>query len=220
MAVKTSSRTTVKFRVLGLNLWRRTNAFPSLLALVKKALALPRISVLVIIITMIFRANVVVPSVIGTLAVVTAMTGSPIQGFISIFSASFVAAQELFNIFLVITFMTALLNSLKRLEADVKMVAPFRKVMVNSASSFLMIAAATYFISLFFWPTPAVPLVSAILLPAAIAAGLPPLVGAMAIAICGQGMALSSDYIIGVAPGISAKAAGVGADVAVLADQP
>jgi len=103
------------------------------------------ISVLVIIITMIFRANVVVPSVIGTLAVVTAMTGSPIQGFISIFSASFVAAQELFNIFLVITFMTALLNSLKRLEADVKMVAPFRKVMVNSASSFLMIAAATYF---------------------------------------------------------------------------
>lgn len=177
------------------------------------------ISVLVIIITMIFRANVVVPSVIGTLAVVTAMTGSPIQGFISIFSASFVAAQELFNIFLVITFMTALLNSLKRLEADVKMVAPFRKVMVNSGSSFLMIAAATYFISLFFWPTPAVPLVSAILLPAAIAAGLPPLVGAMAIAICGQGMALSSDYIIGVAPGISAKAAGVGADVAVLADR-
>ncbi|ASR91162.1 MULTISPECIES: hypothetical protein [Alcaligenes] len=177
------------------------------------------ISVLVIIITMIFRANVVVPSVIGTLAVVTAITGSPIQGLISIFSASFVAAQELFNIFLVITFMTALLNSLKRLEADVKMVAPFRKVMVNSASSFLMIAAATYFISLFFWPTPAVPLVSAILLPAAIAAGLPPLVGAMAIAICGQGMALSSDYIIGVAPGISAKAAGVGADVAVLADR-
>ena len=45
------------------------------------------------------------------------------------------------------------------------------------------------------------------LLPAAIAAGLPPLVGAAAIAIAGQGMALSSDYVIGVAPGISAKAA-------------
>ena len=177
------------------------------------------IGVLVIIITMLFRANVVVPSVIGTLAVVTAITGSPIQGIISIFSASFVAAKELFNIFLVITFMTALLNSLKRLEADVRMVAPFRKVMVNSTASFLMIGAATYFISLFFWPTPAVPLVSAILLPAAIAAGLPPLVGAMVIAICGQGMALSSDYIIGVAPGISAKAAGVAADVGLIADR-
>lgn len=64
---------------------------------------------------MIFRANVVVPSVIGTFCVVTALTGNPINGLIGIFSASFVAAQELFNIFLVITFMTALLNSLKRL---------------------------------------------------------------------------------------------------------
>jgi len=177
------------------------------------------VGVLVIIMTMVLRANVVVPSVIGTLVVVTAVTGSPIQGVISIFSASFVAAKELFNIFLVIAFMTALLNALKRLEADVRMVAPFRKVMVNGTSSFLVIGVATYFISLFFWPTPAVPLVSAILLPAAIAAGLPPLVGAMVIALCGQGMALSSDYIIGVAPSISAKAAGVGANVAVLADR-
>src|SRR5690606_6285433 len=61
--------------------------------------------------------------------------------------------------------------------------------------------------------TPAVPLVSAVLLPAAIAAGLPPLAGAVAIAIAGQGMALSSDYVIGVAPGISAKAAGAIASV-------
>ncbi|MCQ9617752.1 hypothetical protein L1889_14600 [Paenalcaligenes niemegkensis] len=177
------------------------------------------LGVVVIIITMIFRANVVVPAVIGTFLVITALTDNPINGIIGIFSASFVAAQELFNIFLVITFMTALLNSLKRLEADVKMVAPFRKVMINSGSSFLMIGAATYFISLFFWPTPAVPLVSAILLPAAIAAGLPPLVGAMVIAICGQGMALSADYIIGVAPGISAKAAGAGVSALVVADR-
>lgn len=177
------------------------------------------LGVIVIIITMMLRANVVIPSVIGTLLVITAITGSPIQGIIGIFSASFVAAKELFNIFLVITFMTALLNSLKKMEADIKMVAPFRKVMVNGPSSFLMIAAVTYFISLFFWPTPAVPLVSAILLPAAIAAGLPPLVGAMVIAICGQGMALSSDYIIGVAPGISAKAAGAAISATDIADK-
>ena len=74
-------------------------------------------------------------------------------------------------------------------------------------------------ISLFFWPTPAVPLVSAVLLPAAIIAGLPPLAGAMAIAIAGQGMALSSDYVIGVAPGISAKAAGAAVSAAAVADR-
>lgn len=177
------------------------------------------LSVLVIIFTMIKRANVVVPSVIGTMLVITAITGDPISGVIGIFSASFYAAKELFNIFLVITFMTALLNSLKVIEADVRMVEPFRKVMTGAPISFLVIALSTYIISLFFWPTPAVPLVSAILLPAAIAAGLPPLTGAMAIAIAGQGMALSSDYVIGVAPGISARAAGAAVSMQAVADR-
>ncbi|HEX7385961.1 MAG TPA: hypothetical protein VF285_01650 [Castellaniella sp.] len=167
------------------------------------------LSVLVIIGTMIFRANVVVPAVVGTFLVVTALTGNPVSGFIGIFSASFVAAKELFNIFLVITFMTALLSALKAVGADVLMVKPFQHVMRGGASSFIVLTIITYVFSLFFWPTPAVPLVSAVLLPAAIAAGLPPLTGAMVIAIAGQGMALSSDYIIGVAPGISAKAAGL-----------
>lgn len=177
------------------------------------------VSVLAIILTMILRANVVVPSVIGTFLVVFAITGSPISALVGIFSASFVAAKELFNIFLVITFMTALLNALKSLEADVRMVEPMRRIMRGGHVSYFIVAICTYVISLFFWPTPAVPLVSAILLPAAIAAGLPPLAGAMAIAIAGQGMALSSDYVIGVAPGISAKAAGAAVSAATVADR-
>ena len=99
------------------------------------------------------------------------------------------------------------------------MVQPFRAVMTNGHTAFFILAAITYVISLFFWPTPAVPLVSAVLLPAAIIAGLPPLAGAMAIAIAGQGMALSSDYVIGVAPGISAKAAGAAVSAAAVADR-
>lgn len=169
--------------------------------------------VIVIIVTMIFRANVVVPSIVGTFLVVLAWSGSPVAALGSIFNASFVAAKELFNIFLVIALMTSLLNSLKELESDVRMVAPFRAVMKNGHVSYFVIAALTYVVSLFFWPTPAVPLIAAVLLPAAIAAGLPPLAGAVAIAIAGQGMALSSDYVIGVAPGISAKSAGVLAPV-------
>lgn len=164
--------------------------------------------VLVIILTMAFRANVVVPSVLATVVVAFAWSGSPITGIGSIFSASMVAAKELFNIFLIIALMTALLNSLKALGSDIRMVKPFRAVMKNGHIAYFILALVTYLISLFFWPTPAVPLVAAVLLPAAIAAGLPPIAGAMAIAIAGQGMALSSDYVIGVAPGISAKAAG------------
>jgi len=175
--------------------------------------------VAVIVLTMILRANVVVPSIVGTALVVFALTGSPVSALGGVFSASLVAARELFNIFLVIAFMTALLNALKSLRSDVRMVEPFRMVMKNGHSAFFILAGITYVISLFFWPTPAVPLVSAILLPAAIAAGLPPLAGAMAIAIAGQGMALSSDYVIGVAPGISAKAAGAAVSAAVVADR-
>lgn len=177
------------------------------------------LGVVVIVLTMILRANVVVPSIVGTALVVLALTGSPVSALGGIFSASLVAAKELFNIFLVIAFMTALLNALKTLRSDIRMVEPFRVVMKNGHSAFFILAAITYVISLFFWPTPAVPLVSAILLPAAIAAGLPPLAGAMAIAIAGQGMALSSDYVIGVAPGISAKAAGAAVSAAVVADR-
>lgn len=177
------------------------------------------LGVAVIVLTMILRANVVVPSIVGTCLVVFALTGSPVAALGGIFSASLVAAKELFNIFLVIAFMTALLNALKTLRSDIRMVEPFRVVMKNGHSAFFILAAITYVISLFFWPTPAVPLVSAILLPAAIAAGLPPLAGAMAIAIAGQGMALSSDYVIGVAPGISAKAAGAAVSASVVADR-
>ncbi len=175
--------------------------------------------VMAVVLTMVLRANVVVPSIIATFAVALVWTHSPVSALGSIFNASFVAAKELFNIFLVIALITSLLNALKSLRSDVLMVQPFRTVMTNGHTAFLVLSAVTYVISLFFWPTPAVPLVSAVLLPAAIVAGLPPLAGAMAIAIAGQGMALSSDYVIGVAPGISAKAAGAAVSAAAVADR-
>src|SRR3712207_8636638 len=58
----------------------------------------------------------------------------------------------------------------------------------------------SWVLSLFFWPTPALALVGALLIPAAVRAGLPAIGAAMAAALAGQGMALSSDYVIGVAP--------------------
>lgn len=175
------------------------------------------LGVAAIVLTMVLRLNVVVPSIIATFLVALAWNGNPVAALGSIFSASLVAAKELFNIFLVIALMTALLNALRTLGSDIRMVQPFRAVMTNGHVAYFILAAITYVISLFFWPTPAVPLVSAVLLPAAIAAGLSPLGGAVAIAIAGQGMALSSDYVIGVAPGISAKAAG--ASAALVADR-
>ena len=87
------------------------------------------LGVAVIVLTMIWRANVVVPSVIATLLVAFAWTHSPVAALASVFNASFTAAKELFNIFLVIALMTALLNALKVLRSDIRMVEPFRAIM-------------------------------------------------------------------------------------------
>ncbi|PTX64668.1 H+/gluconate symporter-like permease [Melghirimyces profundicolus] len=164
---------------------------------------------LVVILTMLFKRGVVLPTLIGTLLVAWVFKGSFVAGLQSIFNANLVAAKELFSIFLIITFMVALLRSLKDLGADQRMIKPIQRMMVNGHVSFFILAGMTYTISLFFWPTPAVPLIGALLLPPAIRAGLPAMAGAVAIAIAGQGMALSSDYVMQVAPMLSAKAAGV-----------
>lgn len=172
---------------------------------------------LIIIITMIFRKGVVLPTLIGTFLVGWVYKGNIVDGFTSIFQANLVAATELFNIFLIITFMMALLHSLRDIGADQKMVQPIQKVMINGHVSFFVLIAVTYVISLFFWPTPAVPLICALLVPAAVRSGLPIMTAAVGVALAGQGMALSSDYIIQVAPSISAASAGL--DTSIVADK-
>ena len=164
--------------------------------------------VVAIIATMIARKNIVVPAVVATFVTALVYSHSLVRGLSSVFNASLVAATNLFNIFLIIALVTAMLHSLQAIGADRKMVAPFRGVMRNGHLAFWTLVVVTYFISLFFWPTPAVPLIGAVLIPVAVRAGLRPMAVGMVVAIAGQGMALSSDYVIRVAPGLSAKAAG------------
>lgn len=175
------------------------------------------VGIAVIIAVMVWRKNVVVPAVAATFFTAWAFTGDLATALGSVFNASLTAAAELFSIFLIIALITSLLGALRAMGADKRMVAPFQRGMKNGTIAFVLIFAVTYLISLFFWPTPAVPLIGAILLPAAIRAGLPAMGGAVAIAIAGQGMALSSDYVIQVAPGLSAVSAG--ADPGVVADR-
>jgi hypothetical protein len=165
--------------------------------------------VITILVTMLARKNIVVPAVLFTFLTALVFEKSLAGGLAAVFNASLVSAQQLFNIFLIIALVTGMLGALQALGADRKMVAPFRPVMRNGHLAFWTLAAVTYLISLFFWPTPAVPLIGAVLIPVAIRAGLRPMAVAFTIAVAGQGMALSSDFVIRVAPGLSAKAAGV-----------
>lgn len=164
---------------------------------------------LAVIAVMLFRRGVVIPTLAGTFLVGWIFSGDIISGFKAVYNANLLAARELFTIFLIITFMVALLSSLKDIGADRRMIQPIQRFMVNGHIAFFVLAAVTFVISLFFWPTPAVPLIGALLIPAAVRAGLPAMGAAMAIAMAGQGMALSSDYIMQVAPMLNATGAGV-----------
>jgi hypothetical protein len=166
---------------------------------------------------MLFRRGVVIPTLIGTFLVGWIYKGDVISGFKAVYNANLTAAKELFTIFLIITFMVALLASLRDIGADRRMIRPIQKLIVNGHVAFFVLAIVTYVISLFFWPTPAVPLIGALLFPAAIRVGLPPMAAAMSVALAGQGMALSSDYVMQIAPMLSAKGAGV--STALVADK-
>jgi hypothetical protein len=162
-----------------------------------------------VIVVMLLKRGVVIPTLIGTFLIGWIYKGSIVAGFQTVYNANLTAAKELFTIFLIITFMVALLGAMRDVGADRRMVQPIQKLMFNGHIAYFVLAVITFVISLFFWPTPAVPLIGALLIPAAIRAGLPAMGAAMAIAIAGQGMALSSDYVMQVAPMLSAKGAGV-----------
>ncbi len=93
-----------------------------------------------------------------------------------------------------------MLGALRQMGADRMMVTPCRWVMRSGTSSFIVLAIVTYVISLFFLADPGGSTGRRGIIPVAIRAGLAPLSVGMVVAICGQGMALSADYIIKVAP--------------------
>ncbi|MFI0353600.1 hypothetical protein [Actinomadura sp. 9N407] len=159
--------------------------------------------------TVVAKKNVIALAVVATFVTGIAYGGSVVTGLGAVFNGAIVATRELLPIFIIIALVTAMLGAMRGLGADALMVRPLRRFFRNGHLSYLVLAVVTYLLSMSFWPTPVLPLIAAILLPAAVKAGLPPFGAALAIAITGQGMALSSDYIMGVAPGLSAEGANV-----------
>jgi hypothetical protein len=76
-------------------------------------------------------------------------------------------------------------------------------------TAFFIVGAAMLVFSWFLWPSPAVALIGALLLPVALKAGLPAIWIAVSMNIFGHGIGLSSDVFIQGAPNITAQAAGV-----------
>jgi hypothetical protein len=166
---------------------------------------------LVVLVAMILKRDVVLPCIVGIFILGTVFHGSIIAGVQTVFRALLTAGEDLFDIMLVIALMVAMLKALQTMGADVLMVSPLRPLMKNPRVAFWVLGLAMYAAALFFWPTPATALVAVILIPVAVAGGLPPIAAAMAVNIFGHGMALSGDWVIQGAPAISEGAAGLAA---------
>lgn len=127
----------------------------------------------------------------------------------SIFSSFLYAISELLPTILIIPLIVAMSKTLTQTGINDVMIAPFAKIIRTPSLAYWTIGILMMFISLFFWPSPAVALLGAVLLPVAIRAGLPALGVAMAMNLFGHGIALSGDFIIQAAPKLTADAAGL-----------
>jgi hypothetical protein len=110
---------------------------------------------------------------------------------------------------LIISIIVAMSTVLTKSGINDVMIAPFAKFIKSPTLAFWVIGIVMMVISWFFWPSPAVALLGAVLLPVALRAGLPALGVAMAMNLFGHGIALSGDFIIQAAPKLTGDAASI-----------
>ncbi|MCV4235228.1 hypothetical protein OHJ21_29045 [Virgibacillus sp. LDC1] len=126
-----------------------------------------------------------------------------------VFHSFIYATKELMGTIMIISIIVAMSRVLIKTGINETMVAPLTRFLRTPAMAYWGIGIIMMATSFFFWPSPAVALIGAVLLPVAIRVGLPALGAAVAMNLFGHGIALSGDYIIQGAPKLTADAAGL-----------
>jgi hypothetical protein len=167
------------------------------------------IMVVIILAIMLMKKEIVIPCIIGIFAMGLLYSGSFVFAIQSIFNTIIYSGNEFWGIIVIISLVVAMSKALQEVGADLLIMSPIKKIMVNQTMAFWGIGISMMIISWLVWPSPAVPLVGAVLLPAALATGLPVIYAAVAMNLFGHGIALSSDFFIQGAPTITAAGAGI-----------
>jgi TRAP-type C4-dicarboxylate transport system permease large subunit len=136
-------------------------------------------------------------------------TSSLSQAIMGVFNSFIYAIVELMGTILIISVIVGMSTILTKTGINEIMVSPFTKLIKNPTLAYWVIGLLMMIISWFFWPSPAVALIGAVMLPVAVSAGLPALAVAMTMNLFGHGIALSGDFIIQGAPKLTADAAGI-----------
>lgn len=163
--------------------------------------------VLIVIVIMGLRKDVVIPCSIGLFLMGWVVRGTFLGGIQAIYNGIVAAGNEFLGIVVVISLVVAMSKALADSGADYLIMRPAAKLMVNADMAYWILGITMMIISWMVWPSPAVALIGAIMLPVALKAGLPAIGAAMAMNLFGHGIGLSSDWIIQGAPAISAKSA-------------
>jgi len=165
--------------------------------------------VVLVLLTMSLRRETPLVCIVASFVLSLVVTGSFVKAIQAIFNSLVVAATELFGIVAIIAIIVALSKMLEETGMAETMFRPAQKLLRSPAMAFWIMGVVIMVVAWFVWPSPTIALVGALLLPAAIRAGLPPISAAMAMSMFGYGCALTTDFIIQGAPGITAKAAGI-----------
>ncbi|QOS92366.1 hypothetical protein [Peribacillus sp. JNUCC41] len=158
---------------------------------------------------MVKRRDTTLICIIGIFLLALVATDSLASSISGIFNSFIFAITELMSTILIISIIVAMSTVLTRSGINDVMIAPFAKFIKNPTLAFWVIGIVMMIISWFFWPSPAVALLGAVLLPVALRAGLPALGVAMAMNLFGHGIALSGDFIIQAAPKLTGDAASI-----------
>lgn len=158
---------------------------------------------------MVMKRDTTLISIIGIFLLAIVATGSVSGSVSSIFNSFIYAITELLPTILVISIIVAMSRTLTVTGINDALISPFAKLIKTPALAYWTIGIVMMVISWFFWPSPAVALLGAVLLPVAVRVGLPALGVAVAMNLFGHGIALSGDFVIQAAPKLTADAAGI-----------
>jgi hypothetical protein len=151
------------------------------------------------------RRDVLLPTSLGLIATGTVLTGSLLEGLQVTFRAFIASTTDLAPVIIISSLIIMMTKTMEDMGSDKLMVAPLRKMLSTPNVSCWVISFSMLFLTWFIWPTPAVALLGALVVPLAITKGLQPIIAAMALSIFGKGMGLSSDLIIQAAPAVTSK---------------
>ena len=151
---------------------------------------------LFILLVMIRKRDTTLVCILGIFLLGLVATSSLSMGIMTVFNSFIYAIVQLMGTILIISVIVAMSTILTKTGINEIMVSPFTKLIKTPTLAYWVIGILMMVISFFFWPSPAVALIGAVMLPVAVKVGLPALAVAMVMNLFGHGIALSGDFII------------------------